>query len=93
MTTDRESPAITGRIRAYRAGEIPFATLLTELSERDYARPAHFDAHGDVREISEAADHFAPGTWGEVTRACDTGLLTGPEYEAIASGALRSHGA
>ena len=43
------SPQITGRIVAYRNGEISFAQLLDELSQYDWKRPAHYDMHGDVR--------------------------------------------
>lgn len=87
------TPEITGRILAYREGQLPFAELLDELSKHDYADPPHYSRHGDSYTISEEADPFTPGTWGEVRRARNRGLLTRPEYEAIASGALRAHGA
>jgi hypothetical protein len=87
------TPEITGRIIAYRNGDISFDTLLKELSERDYKPPSHYSKHGDVYEIAEEADRDEPGTWGEVQDARNRGLLTGPEYEAIASATLRAHGA
>ena len=87
------SPEITGRIVAYRKGEISFAQLVKELSERDCTTPSHYLEHGDVYEISEAADHHAPRTIGELYQADAIGLLSDAELETILSAALRAHGA
>ena len=93
-TIDRypQTPEITGRIIAYREGKITWAVLFKELTERDYADPSHYGQHINHNTI-EAADHFAPGTTGELHQAGAIGLLDPTEYEAILSGALRAHGA
>jgi hypothetical protein len=87
-----QTPEITGRILAYREGEITFAQLVKELSERDYEMPSHYLKHGDVYEISEEADHMEPGTIGELHQARAIGLLSDTELETIMSATLRAHG-
>lgn len=83
---------ITGRIVAYRKGEISFAELYDELSNRDYIDPSHYGQHLTQNQLEEV-DYHEAGTTGELRQARSVGLLTENEYEAIVSGALRSHGA
>lgn len=87
------TPEITGRICAYRRGEISFAELVDELGKRDYARPSHYDATDWGSEGAESFDHHEAGTTGELRQARSLNLLSDVEYEAIVSAGLRAHGA
>lgn len=89
--TGSHTPEITGRILAYRRGEISFHELLGDLGTHDFKDPSHYASH-DNADI-ESADRAEPGTTGELALANDIGLLSDPEYEAIVSAGLRSHGA
>jgi hypothetical protein len=88
----RTTLEITGRIVAYREGEIPFAQLVDELSHHDYKDPTRYGETHTVDSL-EGADYSEPGTVGELYQARSIGLLSDVELETILSATLRAHGA
>lgn len=87
----KTTPEITGRIIAYLDGEIPFADLLTELSERDYKDPPRYHKVLDQNGVDDAYGDSVAGTIEELYQAKALGLLTADELEAILSGAWEAH--
>lgn len=85
---------ITEQIQAYRDGQMGFGDLLNSLANRTYEIPSFMQGDAPATNmLDEDTDYSEPGTWGEVTRANDTGLLSDDEYQAIHQAACEVHGA
>jgi hypothetical protein len=84
MTTE-----ILGAIRQYRDGLLDFDDLVHILSERGYPRPARYAERSEDPFAVEMTDApgYDEGTWDEVLRARNIGLLTPDEYTALAKAA------
>ncbi len=87
---------ITDKIRAYRAGELPFAELVTELGTRTYKTPSRYndELHGTLEAdgLGIGGEGYPEeGTWDEVVSAQDRGLLSRGDYYTIAEAAWNYH--
>ncbi len=87
---------ITDKIRAYRAGDLPFAELVTELSTRTYKTPSRYndELHGTLEADAlgiGGEGYPEEGTWDEVVSAHNLGLLSQEEYYAISEAAWNYH--
>lgn len=85
---------ITTTIRRYRVGEIDREELVRQLGDRDYPLPNRLRKElgppDPVRREDwlDAQDYSQAGTWDEITKARNTGLLTAADYAAISAAHL-----
>ncbi len=84
---------ITDIIKAYRAGDLNLDQLVVLLGHRSYPLqdryrkdlvPPDLATHEDWPDGTWSQD----GTWDEVTKARNTGLLTAADYAAISAAQL-----
>jgi DNA-binding protein HU-beta len=88
------SGQITEQIEQYREGLIDFPSLLAALAYRKYPDPARYRNRPQNPFEVEVSDPpvYDEGTWDEVVRARNLGLLTQDEYLALAEAAWeRAH--
>jgi hypothetical protein len=73
---------ITTRIVRYRKGEETWDSLFTWLTTKKYPDPERYKTY---RDATKEEDWYGDddGTWDEVSRACNYGLLTQDEYHKI----------
>lgn len=78
---------ITDQIKSYRAGTIDLPALIAKLSRRTYPLPARMQG-GPKNPFARALwfdeqPSYTDGTWDEVLRARNYGLLDDDEYNQI----------
>jgi hypothetical protein len=75
---------ITDIIVAYRQGETTWDELVENLTTRKYATPSRYENRpktmAETEGYWEGVSYREDGTWDEVRRARNRGLLTSPEY-------------
>lgn len=76
---------ITEEVELYRAGQRSWEQLLELLAGADYPDPERLTTRpADPFALEETdPDHDDDGTWDEVVRCRDSGLLLAEEYLAI----------
>lgn len=83
MRPRRRNPVsvITDKIKAYKAGTIPWRDLFKFLTERKYVTPQRYDDPQPTIFEERDWDHpYVDGSWDEVQRARSQGLLTDAEF-------------
>lgn len=78
---------ITDQIKQYRDGSIDFEALKRKLGDRTYPLPARM-VGGPKNIVMRSAwldeqPYYSDGTWDEIMRARNYGLLTDAEYDEI----------
>ena len=84
-----QTTEITARIKAFTEGKISEADLVKYLTKDVRYTPAEVCPYNtgtpDWYEWQEVGKPYVPGSWGEVHRAVDVGLLPLDTYRKISS--------
>ena len=89
MTSEKthDTTEITAKIRAHNDGKITDDELVTYLTSEVRYAPAAFNPYdvgtADWFAWSEGGKPYVPGSFGEVVKARDTGLLSKTVYDRV----------